>query len=339
MFATLLGGLPRPPRGPAARGNDRSTAGIEAGIARVIDAQDAAGLEPLTDGRLRWPGYAGPLAGLRGVGPGRRRGDLVLAEAAVPEWPGPLAVEAWRFAAGLTGRAVKQALPGPYSLARRLVGARGAADRARVTLELAIAIRSEVIALAEAGCPLVEIEERDANKIGEDPSERRLFREAHRALTGGVRGVHLSLALIGGNADAAGAETILAAPYSSLAVDLIAGPDNWRLVRAVPGDRGIVAGAMSPRHPTDDGPELLVWAAAYAAASNDRGRDRVGLAIAGSLATSSWAVAERKLRRLGEAARLAALPATEAAPYLDPRAADIRSAALGRYAPRPARRR
>ena len=43
-------------------------------------------------------------------------------------------------------------------------------------------------------------------------------------------GTHLSLAITGGNADEAGIETILAAPYASLAVDLIAGPDNWRLV-------------------------------------------------------------------------------------------------------------
>ena len=36
--------------------------------------------------------------------------------------------------------------------------------------------------------------------------------------------------MTGGNADGAGVETLLAAPYASLAVDLIDGPDNWRLV-------------------------------------------------------------------------------------------------------------
>ena len=99
--------------------------------------------------------------------------------------------------------------------------------------------------LAAAGCPLIEIHEPAATTIGADEAERALFREAHLRLLDGVEGSHLSLALTGGNADAAGIETLLAAPYASLAVDLIAGPDNWRLVAATPGDRGIVCGALS----------------------------------------------------------------------------------------------
>ena len=161
-------------------------------------------------------------------------------------------------------------------------------------MAFATAVRAEILALAEAGCPFIEIEECDAHLIGADEAERRLFREAHLALTDGIAGVHLSLAIVGGSADGAGIETILAAPYPSLAVDVIDGPDNWRLVRDVPGDRGIVVGAMSPHHPSDDGPELLLWAAAYAASSQGRGRDRVGLATAGSLAGLSWEIAERK---------------------------------------------
>jgi hypothetical protein len=44
-------------------------------------------------------------------------------------------------------------------------------------------------------------------------------------------------------------------------------------------------------------------------------------------------VAARKVERLGHAARLAALPADERNAAIDPRAVDIRSAALGRYSP------
>src|SRR4029077_5715629 len=118
--------------------------------------------------------------------------------------------------------------------------------------------------------------------------------------------------------------------------------DNWRLVRAVPGDRGIVCGALSTRAGSEDGPETLLWAAGYAASANGRGRDRVGLATSGGLAHLTWPVAVRKMGHLGEAARPASGPLSEAAPYLDPRALDLRSAALGRYIPpaeRPRRRR
>lgn len=357
MFATLLGGLPRPPfPGPAGL-EPLDPARLDALVARVVEAQDAAGLEPVTDGRLRWEGFLGPLTaleGLRASGPagGRASGSAAATVESPPAWRHPLTVEAWRFAARATDRAVKQALPGPYSLGRALAGeavagsvaasvarAGEALGREVLTNAFAMVLRAEILALADAGCRLVEIEERDAPLIGPDETERRLFRDAHLALTDGIAGVHLSLAITGGSADAAGIETILAAPYHSLAVDLIDGPDSWRLVRDVPGDRGIVAGAMSPRHPSDDGPELLIWAAGYAASSNGRGPDRVGLATAGSLAGLSWEIAERKLGRLGEAARLASLPAAEAAPLLDPRAIDIRSAAAGRYVPPPRRRR
>ena len=199
--------------------------------------------------------------------------------------------------------------------------------------------------LAAAGCPIVEVAEPAAVGIGEDHSEQARFRDLHERLLDGLVGTgpdtlltHLSLAITGGAADAAGPATILGPGYASLAVDLIAGPDNWRLVRTAPGDRGIVCGALSAAEGSDDGPETLLWAAAYAAGSAGRGPARVGLATASSLAALSWPVAVAKLTRLGEAVRLAALPQDERLAALDPRAVDSRSAALGRYEPAGVRR-
>ncbi len=235
-------------------------------------------------------------------------------------------VASWRATAGRTDRAVKAVLAGPFT-AR--VAHAGSVDP----------WRRSISALAEAGCPIVEIAEPDATRIGEDPGERARFRDLHERLLDGFVGVHLSLAITGGSADDAGAETVLTAPYASLAVDLIGGPDNWRLVTATPGDRGIVCGALAAEAGSDDGPELLMWAGAYAAASQGRGLARVGLATASTLAALPWDVARRKLDRLGEAARLAARPPAEQLAAMDPRAIDIRSAALGRYDPAAPRRR
>src|SRR6185295_11190342 len=55
-----------------------------------------------------------------------------------------------------------------------------------------------------------------------------------------------------GNLDAAGPATFFDLPYASYAFDLIAGPDNWRLAVAAPGDRGIVCGAIDPREGGDE---------------------------------------------------------------------------------------
>ena len=150
-----------------------------------------------------------------------------------------------------------------------------------------------------------------------------------------MEGLHLSLAITGGNADAAGIETILAGAYASLALDLIDGPDNWRLAVKAPGDRGIVCGALSPAADGDETRELLVWAAHYAASSNGRGLARVGLANASSLAGLPRDVALRKLRIVAEAARIAAVESSEElAGLLDRRAIDPRASASGRrFAP------
>ena len=231
-------------------------------------------------------------------------------------------VAAWRSTTGRAGRLVKAVIPGPYSS-----GSDGTRERAWLR------------DLAEAGCRWVEVHEPGAVAIGTDRAARARFSTLHRALTAGLDGLHLSLAMTGGSADQAGIETLLAGDYASLAVDLIDGPDAWSLVVAAPANVGIVAGVLAARPGSDDGPEVLLWAAGYAASTAGRGMDRVGLATASSYAALPWDVAATKIRRLGEGTRLATAPREEQLRSIDPRAIDARSAALGRYEPRPSRPR
>jgi hypothetical protein len=236
-------------------------------------------------------------------------------------------VSRWRRAAAFTDRPVKAVIVGPYS---------AGSEAGSSPVGLGEALQATIAALAEAGCPLVEIDESGALPITVDGGQRARFVTAHRALTADAPAVHLSLAMTGGNFDTAGPATFFELPYASFAFDLIAGPDNWRLVTAAPTDRGIVCGAISPAPDGDEAKELLVWAAGYAAASNGRGMDRVGLANAPSLATAPWAVARRKLEVVVRAAELLALRDPERMKAaMDPRAVDSRSAALGRYDPPP----
>lgn len=340
MFATLLGALPLPMTTGGEVAESRVAEDeIDALIVAAIRSQEKAGLEPVTDGRLRDPSFD-RLAAVLGNGRSEE----------------PVTVPAWKFATSRTERAVKQALPGPYSLGWRRVGTAGRIsvpaqwlvgsakrdlrERERRTMAYADALRREIEELAAAGCPLVELEETEAHQIGDDESERRLFHEAHRILTDGVTGTHLSLSIVGGSAAGAGIETMVAAPYASLAVDLIAGPDNWNLVTRLPGDRGVVAGAMAGREEGDEPTELLLWAAHYAASTGARGIARVGLGSAGSWANLTWAAAFRKMHALGTAARLAQLPpGDEILHSLEPRSVSTRIAALGPDAPKPPRRR
>lgn len=238
-------------------------------------------------------------------------------------------VGSWRWATRQTAGIVKAAIEGPYSSG---VESGGSVEP----------WRARIAALADAGCPVIEVAEPAAVRIGDVAAERARFLDVHERLLDGLHdrsGLHLSLAITGGNADGAGAATILGPAYASLAVDLIDGPDNWRLVRAAPRERGIVCGALSTHAGSDDGPETLLWAAGYAASSAGRGPDRVGLATASSLADLTWGTAVRKIARLGEALGIAGLPPDQRLAAIDPRAVDSRSAALGRYEPGRARRK
>ncbi|HTK44085.1 MAG TPA: hypothetical protein VL749_01875 [Patescibacteria group bacterium] len=280
MFATLLGGLPR----PSDAGTD-----IDSAIELAIRAQEQAGLEPITDGRLR--------------------------DGTPRQLPTPAAaVEAWRSAQGLTDRAVKQALPGPFSLGGDLA--------------IADALAEVAAALAEAGCPLIEFEEDGLDRLG-DEAKRRRFHDVHERLLEQVTGTHLSLSIVGASPDPVAWDMVLELPYASLAVDLIAGPDSWNLVTRLAGERGVVAGVESARK-ADEPKEVLLWAAHYAASTQGRGMARVGLGSAGSWANLTWDAAVRKMRLLGESARLATMPAgDDLIRSLDPRAVSPRHAALG----------
>lgn len=233
------------------------------------------------------------------------------------------AVARWRTTADRAAGLVKAVVTGPLSSGR--------------PVDIA---RAELLRLAEAGCRWIEVHEPVATAIGTDADAGARFSDMHRTLTADLApDVHLTLAITGGAANEAGIETILAGAYASLALDLIDGPDNWYLAVATPTERGLICGALSAHPGSDDGPELLLWAARYAAASAKRGVDRVGLATSGSIAMLPWDVAATKVRRLGEAARLAIASPEERRQALDPRAVDSRSAALGRVEPAPPKKR
>ncbi len=292
------------------RSPDELGAAIDALVAHVVRVQADAGLDLVTDGSVRW---AHP--------------DNVLLRALADDDVGPdgLLVRTWRGTAAVADRTVAQAITGPYTLAHRIKGDEGASLRTEFTLEFAAHIAAEIRALADAGCPMVMVEEPDALKIGHYPAEhtseveRELFAATMERLLAEPSGAHVMLVLTGGSAWEAGASTILGAPFGSFLFDLIDGPDNWHLVRAVPADRGVVCGALRPDSPADQSPEL-VWAANYAASSMGRGLERVGLSNASSFASLGPDAIARSTAGLARAARLAQLPIEDAiAEGLDPR--------------------
>ena len=298
MFSTLLGPLP-------SDHGDPLEAGAAFGAADALDAVaalEAAGLDLVTDG-----------------GPPARPSDDPAS-----------VVTRWQNAAAASGVAVKQTIAGPWSASR--------SGFAGSPAEAAERLAAIVVALAAAGCPIVEVVEDDAAVIATDRTAAATFVDAHGRLLADVSGVHMSLALTVANVDRAGPETFFDLPYASYAFDLIAGPDNWRLIVEAPADRGIICAGIGLGEKDEATREVLVWAAHYAASTKGRGLARVGLANAplavGASSAPSRAAMLGRLAIVAEAARIASVEsADELASMLDPRAVDPRSAALGRYAP------
>lgn len=297
----------------------------------AVDAQLRAGLEPVTDGRETVPTDARALSALvDDLRAGR-------GSAAVAAWKRAVA----RMAATAPGetRAVAATLPGPWSLAAAGPDLAVRARRVRA-IGLAEALGAEAALLRDAGCALVRVDEPRALDLAAGADVVAAFTEAHAALcrvagAGRAGGPHLMLALTGGTHEAAGARTLTDLAYASFLFDLVHGPDDWRLIAALPAERGVVCGVVDAATTIGDAPEILVWAAHYAASTAGRGLDRVGLSTTGTLAGLDPDAAARKLEALAEGARIAVLPREEMAASLDPRALDLRSAAIGGWAPDP----
>ena len=184
----------------------------------------------------------------------------------------------------------------------------------------------------DAGCLLVEILEPAATQIGDDEAERRnLSRGASAADRRARRAASLARALWGECRHGRRARRSSMPRTPSYAFDLVAGPDNWRLIADVPGERGVICGALSPAAGADDGPELLVWAAHYAASTRGRGIDRVGLANAPGLDGLAWEASTAS--SCGWATRHGSPRREDGRAGHGPRPArhELRSAALGRH--------
>jgi hypothetical protein len=299
MFATLAGGYPRPP--------DLLP---DQALAAVLEAQVGAGLGLLSDGLVH--PAATPAGELAAAWDATRDAAATLA----PGLPVKAAIEG-PFGAGVAGLARTEGGRAPG----------GAGDALGATA----ALRAGLLALAEAGCPLVEVHE-PAGSLPRDGAGREVFAAVHRALLDGLpKRLHVSLAITGGDATALSPEALFAAPYRSHLFDLLDGPESWRLVAVAPSERGIVVGVGDASGRRRTRLEDVVWAAGYAASTGGRGIDRIGIAPSGSLAGLAPDRARAVLDLLGEAARAIAGGSEEVLRRLDPRAIDARSAALGQY--------
>ena len=132
----------------------------------VIQEQEQAGIDLLTDGQIRWEDLLTPMArhleGFDINGLERwfnnntyyRRPIL----RAAPAWKKPILVDQYRFAASCTRRPIKAVLPGPYTFARMSEDRFYKSER-KFALKMAEILNAEAQALVKAGASFVQFDE------------------------------------------------------------------------------------------------------------------------------------------------------------------------------------
>ncbi len=109
------------------------------------------------------------------------------------KWPGPLTVDWWKYAQGLTKKPVKGMLTGAYTVMDWSFNEHYA-DRRATCMALAGVIRKEVEALIAAGCKIIQIDE---PALSVRPEELPVAIEAMHATTEGLNAYFVTHACYG----------------------------------------------------------------------------------------------------------------------------------------------
>jgi 5-methyltetrahydropteroyltriglutamate--homocysteine methyltransferase len=165
-----------------------------------IEKQEELGVDVLVDGEQ----YRGDMvAYFAEIIPGFSKGGLVrsygnryyhkpIITGAV-SWPGPITVEWWKYAQGLTKKPVKGMLTGPYTVMDWSFNEHYP-DRRTTSLALSDAIRKEVEALISAGCKIIQIDE---PALSVRPEELPIAIEAMHRVTDGMNAYFVTHACYG----------------------------------------------------------------------------------------------------------------------------------------------
>jgi len=165
-----------------------------------VETQEKLGVDVLVDGEM-YRGdmvayFAERLQGFTEGGLVRSYGNRYYHKPIITgevEWPGPVTVEWWKYAQGLTKRPVKGMLTGAYTIMDWSFNEHYPGRRA-TALALAAVIRKEVEALITEGCKIIQIDE---PALSVRPEELPIALEAMEATTKGLDAYFITHACYG----------------------------------------------------------------------------------------------------------------------------------------------
>lgn len=284
IVTSVVGSYPKPPKEgheftlrKTLHAIERSQAGeaelseaLDALVRAVVAEQEAAGLDVVTDGQVRWDDIVTPfarnMAGFEVDGLLRFFDNNVYYRRPVCtgnlEWRGPSSVNAWRFASSIANTPVKAVVPGPATFAHLAVDEHYN-DLERFVMAIAQVLAQEVFELEAAGARHIQIDEPALLEI---PQHLALAGRALEVVTADIDSAEVTLATYFSDAKRLGAD-LFTLPATVFALDFVAGPANFELVAQIPGDKKLQAGLVDARNTKlEDEDELARSIAEFAAA-------------------------------------------------------------------------
>jgi 5-methyltetrahydropteroyltriglutamate--homocysteine methyltransferase len=317
---TVVGSYPRPPKEGGVFTLRKTLQALDRGevsledvkraqddlVTEVVNEQAAAGVELVTDGQVRWfdgqTRFAKELDGFRIGGLIRYfdnntyyRQPEVIGQV---RREGPLVVDEYRFAAEASPVPVKPVLTGPYTLAV-LSQDEHYRDRRALVKDLAVALNAEARDLAAAGAKVIAFDEPALARVpGMPEPEPDVLAEAAASLVDGVVATTILQTYFG---EVTLGEALFELPFDGFGLDLVAGPGNAPLAKAVPDGKVLQAGIVNARNTRVEELEDLV--STIRVLAENVPLERLWVSPSSGLEYLPREAAERKLVRLAEAAK------------------------------------
>ena len=222
----------------------------------VIQEQEEAGLDLLTDGQIRWEDLVTPMAraldGFEINGLSRWFNNNVYYRRPIlhkaPAWRGPILVDDYRNAVRTARKPVKAVLPGPYTFAVVSEDRHYKMLRPFV-MKLAEILNDEARALAAAGAPFIQFDE-PAIGFGPLPgagkTNMKLAVEALNLATKGVTAktaVYTYFGSLNG-----GLESLMRAHVDLIGVDVVSDPKTLAALTRVKVTKELALGCLDARN-------------------------------------------------------------------------------------------
>jgi 5-methyltetrahydropteroyltriglutamate--homocysteine methyltransferase len=219
----------------------------------VIAEQEAAGIDVITDGQVRWDDIVTPVArhmsgfsigGLLRFFDNNTYYRRPVCTGPV-EWRGPATVDDYRFAASVATHEVKAVICGPVTFARLSVDEHYG-DYEEFVLAIARVLAQEAFELEAAGATTIQIDE---PALLDAPEDLELADNALNVIAEGLERSETStvLSTYFGDAKRLGPE-LFKLPVDAFGFDLVSGVENVRLIEDVPPEKTVQVGIVDARN-------------------------------------------------------------------------------------------